>query len=201
MRSMPNPEKKRSGGRFMKATFFFSLGLALVLLMPEASARGRYTRGKTVYQRKCAPCFSTGWKWSPRRVPDYKKLKLRHKARRWSTAKVCTWMRKSAKKRKAKKCYPHKMSYREKLNALYFVSRRARGAIRKPRLRKRTPKLYRGSRFKLRAKYRRAAALKRLRQLELLRKARQRGRASGRMGRYVKTKPVPKRKPRRRTRR
>lgn len=170
---------KDTGVCFMKTAIFLSFVCGLALLVPETAARGRYLKGRTVYQRKCAPCISIGWKWAPKHISNWSKVSLRDQARRWSTAKVCTWMRKNAKTRKGPLCHPSKMTYREKLNALYYVKRRAQGAIRKPVLRKRSPQIYRGPKFRKRAPARRAAAIRQRRQMQTLRKARRRYRRKG----------------------
>jgi hypothetical protein len=187
----------------MKTAMFLSFICGLVTVVPEATAGGRFIKGRTVYQRKCAPCFSIGWKWAPKRVSNWSKVSLKAQARRWSTVKVCTWMSKSAKTRKGALCHPSKMTYREKLNALYYVKRRAQGAITKPVLRKRTPKVYRGPKFRKRAGKRRAAALRQRKQLEALRKARRRYRGKSKFKWSRKRRSLRKdhKNPSRRTRR
>lgn len=192
---------KDTGGCFMKTAVFLSFVCGLALVVPEAAARGRYLKGRTVYQRKCAPCVSIGWKWAPKHISNWRKVSLRDQARRWSTAKVCTWMRtRPAKTRKGPLCHPSKMTYREKLNALYYVKRRAQGAIRKPVLRKRSPKVYRGPRFRKRAQARRRAALRQLQQMEALRKSRRRQGRKGKLNwsrKRSKTRKAPSRRSRR----
>ncbi len=168
------------GGCLMKTSLSLLIVPALAMLAPEASAGGRYTRGRTVFWQKCAPCTAIGWKWAPGHVGDWTKINLAHLARSWSTAKVCTWMRKSSKKRTGPLCHPSRMTYREKLNALYYTKRRAQGAIVKPRLRRRSAALYRGPGFVKRAGSRRALALRRLRAMKRLQKARRRLRHRGR---------------------
>lgn len=158
----------------MRTAIFLSFVCGLAMLVPEAAAGGRYLKGRTAYQRKCAPCIAIGWKWAPKHISNRRKVSLRKQARTWSTAKVCTWMRKNRKTRKGPLCHPSKMTYRERLNALYYVKRRAQGAIRKPVLRKRSFKIYRGPKFRKRAAKRRAAAIRQRKQLEVLRKSRRR---------------------------
>jgi len=182
----------------MRTAIFLSFACGLALFVPEATARGRYLKGRTVYQRKCAPCVSIGWKWAPKHVSNWRKVSLRNQARRWSTARVCTWMRRNAKTRKGPLCHPSKMTYREKLNALYYVKRRAQGAIRKPVLRKRKPKVYSGPRFRRRAQARRRAALRQRQQMEALRKSRRR---HGRKGNWRRKRSKTHKAPSRRSRR
>ncbi len=187
----------------MKTAIFLSFICGLAMAVPEATAGGRYLKGRTVYQRKCAPCASTGWKWAPKHISNWKKVSLRAQARRWSTARVCTWMRKNAKTRKGPLCHPSKMTYRQKLNALYYVKRRAQGTIRTPVLRKRKPTVYRGPRFRKRTAKRRAAALRQRSQMKALRKARRRHRGKSRF-RWNKKRRQPRKTstpPSRRTRR
>ena len=175
----------------MKPTIAISLLLGLALLSSSVEARGRFERGRTVYQRRCAPCFAIGWKWAPRPIESWRSLELLKKARTWHTSKVCTWMRKNDRQRvramatraNTRACYPMKMTPAEKLNALYYVARRAQGKFQKPRLRKHAAQRYRGQRFKSRVKGRRKTALKRLKQLMLLRRMRgQTRRSVGRPG-------------------
>jgi len=168
-------QNKDTGVCFMKTAIFLSFLCGLALLAPEAAARGRYLKGRTAYQRKCAACMAIGWKWAPTPISDWRKVSLREQARTWSTAKVCTWMRKNRKTRTGPLCHPSKMTYGERLNALYYVKRRAQGAIRKPVLHKRIPKVYRGPKFRKRAQKRRAAAIKQRQAMDALRKARRRG--------------------------
>lgn len=183
----------------MKTAIFLSFVCGLAWAVPEVAARGRYIKGRTVYVRKCAPCVTTGWKWAPKKTTDWKKLKLRQRARRWSTAQVCTWMRKSAKRRrKGALCHPSKMTVREKLNALYYVKRRAQGAIRKPVLRKRAHKIYRGPKFRKRAAKRLAAALRQKKHMEALRKSRRRYRRNPRF-KWSRKRRKARRTPSRRT--
>ncbi len=189
--------RKDTGGCFMKTAIFLSFVCGLAFIVPEAAARGRYIKGRTVFQRKCAPCVAVGWKWSPKYVKDWKKLSLKQQARRWSTARVCTWMRKNAKKKKGPLCHPSRMTFREKLNVLYYIKRRAQGKIVKPKLRKRSFTLYRGPKFKLRTKKRLQAAIRQRRMLDRLRKARRRGKRKGKFHwsrKLKKTRKAPSRR-------
>ncbi len=184
----------------MRIAIFLSFICGLAMVVPQVSARGRYLKGRTVYQRKCAACVSIGWKWAPKHIRNWRKVSLKAQARRWSTVQVCTWMRKNAKTRKGPLCHPSKMTYREKLNALYYVKRRAQGAIRKPVLRKRIPKVYRGPRFLKRAGKRLAAALRQKKHREALLKARGQVRRKSKV-RWNRKRRKVRKAPSRRTRR
>ena len=150
------------------------LGLfAFVAFTPTAQAKGKYNRGKTLYLRRCGPCFSMGWKWSPTTKGQSKKRwDLVKMAKEWSPAQVCTWMRRPARALKGKGCYPGRIPYRERLEILYYLSRRMEGPIRKPKLRRlmgrRAPKL----RIRVRTPARRRKALKQKKNREQLKKHR-----------------------------
>ncbi len=105
--------------------------LAAVTWVPmKAQAYDRYARGRTLYFRRCGPCFSMGWKWAPKPLP--KPLDLTKMAKTWTPAQVCTWMRANKKKLVPPGCYPGHISQREKLDILYYVKRKTEGPIHKP---------------------------------------------------------------------
>ncbi|MFH2006386.1 MAG: hypothetical protein ABI333_07365 [bacterium] len=177
----------------MRIIVFLGIVVALSFVAPNASAKGSYERGRTIYQRRCAACLSIGWKWTPTTLPERRKLSLRGMAKTWSEVKVCTWMRSNTKRRADPACHPSKMSYREKLDALYYVMRRAQGPITKPKLRRRSLQVYRGPRFRKRAEANRNRALKQLRRMKALREARQQTRRSRRTIKWSPKRPAPRR--------
>ena len=108
-----------------------SVLLAVIVALPAtARAYDRYARGRTLYFRRCGPCFSMGWKWAPK--PLSKPVDLKKMARTWTPAQVCTWMRTNTKKLVPPGCYPGRISTREKLDILYYVKRKTEGPIHKP---------------------------------------------------------------------
>ena len=159
----------------MKTAVSLILGALIGLSAGSVSAKGRYTRGRTLYFRKCGPCFSMGWKWSPSSLPT--RLSLRTLARKWKPAQVCTWMRKNKRKLKGPGCYPGRINRRQKLDILYYIMRRVRskGRIKKPVLKRLSPRLSKRVRFKRTAPERRARALKRHKNLLEMRRIRKRG--------------------------
>lgn len=152
------------------------LGAMMCLSAGSAGAKGRYAAGRIQYFRTCGPCFSMGWKWAPS-LPD--KLDLSRLAKKFGPAQVCTWMRRNTRKLRGAGCYPGRMTYRQKLNILYYVMRRARGAIRKPVLKRLSPRLSKRVRFKKTAPARRKTALQRHKNLLEMRKVRSRGSNNG----------------------
>lgn len=163
----------------MKSAASLILGALIGFSAGSVSAKGRYTRGRTLYFRKCGPCFSMGWKWSPSSLPS--RLSLSTLARKWKPARVCTWMRKNKRKLKGPGCYPGRISRRQKLAVLYYIMRRVRskGRIKKPVLKRLSSRLSKRVRFKKTAPGRRARALKRHKNLLEMRRVRRRGRRTG----------------------
>ncbi len=155
--------------------------LAAMMVIPaRASAYDRYARGRTLYFRRCGPCFSMGWKWSPQKVT--KPLDLKKMARTWTPAQVCTWMRKNTKKLVPPGCYPGKISAREKLDILYYVKRKTEGPIRKPLLKAVFRRLRHKVRLKRLTRARRESALRAYRNLKETRRLRRQ--RSNRKGRW-----------------
>ena len=108
-----------------------SILLATMAALPvTARAYDRYARGRTLYFRRCGPCFSMGWKWAPK--PMSKPVHLKKMARTWTPAQVCTWMRTNTKKLVPPGCYPGRITTSEKLDILYYVKRKTEGPIHKP---------------------------------------------------------------------
>jgi hypothetical protein len=94
-------------------------------------------------------------------------------------------MRKNKRKLKGPGCYPGRISRRQKLEILYYIMRRVRskGRIKKPVLKRLSPRLSKRVRFNRTAPGRRARALKRHKNLLEMRKLRRRGkRTSGYTG-------------------
>jgi hypothetical protein len=89
-------------------------------------------------------------------------------------------MRKNKRKLKGPGCYPGRISRRQKLDILYYIMRRVRskGRIKKPVLKRLSPRLSKRVRFKKTAPARRARALKRHKNLLEMRRIRKRGKRS-----------------------
>ncbi|MDY0004662.1 MAG: hypothetical protein RBU30_25425 [Polyangia bacterium] len=109
------------------------LGATLVVATPS-EAKGRFERGRTLVQQRCASCFASGWIWAPSTPDQLKPHDLQTYARSWSPSKVCTWMRKQNRKTTGAACYPGHVSERDRLDMLFYLFRRAQGPIQRPRL-------------------------------------------------------------------
>ncbi|MCD6497784.1 MAG: hypothetical protein J7M25_05685 [Deltaproteobacteria bacterium] len=146
---------------------------AAVLFWSSGAARAtdRYSRGRTLYFRRCGPCFSMGWKWNPSPIRT-KNLNLFALARKWSPAKVCTWMRTSTKHLTPPGCYPGRIRYRNKVDILYYIMRASQGPIRRPRMEALWPGRLKPIRFKRLLPSKLATARKRLKNLLELRRLR-----------------------------
>lgn len=172
--------------RFSKNKLIASLlALALwsFLFTGPAEARGKYERGRTLYMRRCGPCFSMGWRWAPTESQKSKKRwPIMKMARRWGPAQVCTWMRKPRRQLKGKGCYPGRIPFEERVAILYYLTRRLEGPIEKPKLRRIMPKRAKNLRLRRKAPARRRKAIKRHKNFKELRRIR-RGR-----GRYRRKK-------------
>jgi len=175
--------KKRATNRRVQL-FTISLLFAAVVLSSStpAHAVGKYELGRTLYARRCGPCFSKGYKWAPspaEKSTPRKKWDLTKMALKWSPGRVCTWLRKPEKKIR-KGCTPGRISYREKLTILYYLSRRLEGKIRKPVFRKITPTRARNLRLRKRTPGLRKRAIQRKKNRNQLLKMRSRSRRNPR---------------------
>lgn len=111
-----------------------SMMTGLLLLAPEANARSRYVRGRTLYHSRCGQCTSAGWRWSPTTPSKSEQLDLNKAARSWSAYRICTWQRRMARRAHRVRCRPGHLTRRDRLDILYYLSRRRQGRINKPRL-------------------------------------------------------------------
>jgi hypothetical protein len=194
MKQLAQKEEKTKTRAFFSVMLLCLLLVCLVLAAPlgQAHARDKYARGRTLYIRRCGPCFSMGWKWAPSaRAQDKKKWNLLRMARQWSPAQVCTWMRKNKRKLRGPGCYPGRIPPHERLTILYYLTRRLEGRIPKPRLQKIMPKRAKKLRLKHRAPARRRKAQKRHQNRLQLRRMRRR-----RSGRWSGSLKPPKNRPR-----
>ncbi len=171
---------KRRATNKHKLVFTISLWFAAVVLSSSSPAHavGKYERGRTLYARRCGPCFSKGYKWAPtsaEKSTPRKKWDLTKMARKWSPGRVCTWLRKPEKKIRSG-CTPGRISYRERLTILYYLSRRLEGNIRKPVFRKITPTRARNLRLRKRTPGLRKKAIQRKKNRNQLLKMRSRSR-------------------------
>lgn len=136
---------------WMKRLFAGILFSAAILsASATAEAQGRYELGRTLYARRCGPCFSMGFKWAPtqeERTRPRNEWDIEKMAEEWKPSQVCTWLRQPQRKVK-RPCTPGRITHRERLAILYYLTRRMEGPIRKPVMKKIVPPRARNLRFR-----------------------------------------------------
>ena len=148
-----NEDRKNMNKLWIKRLFAgFLFAAAILFTSTTAEAQGRYELGRTLYARRCGPCFSLGFKWAPTREQTTRPREewdIEKKAEEWKPSQICTWLRQPQRKLK-RPCTPGRITHRERLAILYYLTRRLEGPIEKPVLKKIVAPRARNLRFRVR---------------------------------------------------